>query len=489
MVYIEEVLNIIRIIINLGFLIFVYREVLKLKAPNKYNNYVNSYQYLEDNLKLYYDIDIIKGNETCNSSKEEIPFGNYPGIKNKIPYLHLTVFKGIKLCGIKGENHSYYLEESELKCKSEYQNCGILDSFNQNLCFPKNLSCPLNYFRFSNYPQTSIVKEYKTITIIPGKEYLHYSNQNSQGKIIALFNLSDYKDGPCAIFKESNIKYYFNEDFKKCSSGPKDSFINVGSINKTLLYQENNNLYNKLNDSGYEVSKMINDTLYLYVRNYYGKLSREKSKINSISSKITLIHSILKIIGLIGLILSLSVFSFFIFYFFRKGQLDLSYFISSLVDTRNECWMWFFCCIPFYMMMVLGSLSFFLFFRDGIIKGFQKMNIPLLIYNLFVFILCIILFNIYSNIFSVSFPSQEMIEFQNQINSNKSLYHYLLAFSGLFVVLGFAIIIIAKICSYKRYMKNNNANRLIDTDKSEPNSFPNNIDLTSNSTSSQIIDI
>ena len=38
-------------------------------------------------------------------------------------------------------------------------------------------------------------------------------------------------------------------------------------------------------------------------------------------------------------------------------------------------------------------------------------------------------------------------------------------------------------------MKNNNANRLIDTDKSEPNSFPNNIDLTSNSTSSQIIDI
>ena len=85
--------------------------------------------------------------------------------------------------------------------------------------------------------------------------------------------------------------------------------------------------------------------------------------------------------------------------------------------------------------------------------------------------------------------SQEMIEFQNQINSNKSLYHYLLAFSGLFVVLGFAIIIIAKICSYKRYMKNNNANRLIDTDKSEPNSFPNNIDLTSNSTSSQMIDI
>ena len=43
MVYIEEVLNIIRIIINLGFLIFVYREVLKLKDPNKFNNYVNSY--------------------------------------------------------------------------------------------------------------------------------------------------------------------------------------------------------------------------------------------------------------------------------------------------------------------------------------------------------------------------------------------------------------------------------------------------------------
>lgn len=55
MVYIEEVLNIIRIIINLGFLIFVYREVLKLKDPNKFNNYVNSYQYLDDNLKLYYD--------------------------------------------------------------------------------------------------------------------------------------------------------------------------------------------------------------------------------------------------------------------------------------------------------------------------------------------------------------------------------------------------------------------------------------------------
>ena len=138
--------------------------------------------------------------------------------------------------------------KKDLECKEGFKNCGIIDTLNQQLCLPKNISCPLNDIEIINQYETLKLEEYydKGYEIIFGKndKAFAYTNQ-SDNPVIGRILLNG--DKACANSYEiswESLDDDENNSTKECKHEYKgnyydETYSEFGKISYHELYSDN----------------------------------------------------------------------------------------------------------------------------------------------------------------------------------------------------------------------------------------------------------
>ena len=94
--------------------------------------------------------------------------------------------------------------------------CGK-DSKGNNLYFPSNEHCPINYIEFTSneYPSLPNYEEYKwTTKSIDSNTYMHYTNDYIEGEILVHLRMSTFK--PMGDTESYNDICYLQYGINKC---------------------------------------------------------------------------------------------------------------------------------------------------------------------------------------------------------------------------------------------------------------------------------
>lgn len=168
-------------------------------------------------------------------------------------------------------------------CENGYKPCGLLDTMDNILCFPKRYKCPLNGLQISFNNNTNLLKNGYTEEILENNISIYLNNQENIDRsiIITIFLSFDkpwnHEWGELISNKIKNKeernkrenfpfsnydKYMINVDF------PKLSLISIDNI---LLWENNNE----------KLQKMVEETnpskfYYLFHKNYIGFKSCEE---------------------------------------------------------------------------------------------------------------------------------------------------------------------------------------------------------------------
>ena len=234
---------------------------------NPFNN--NSfYNDLKKNYEMSPITEIeISRSSTIKNSKDSSYFNP------KVPYrlgiieksdkkkLYLTEWKKNSFYVSRMDKKYTYPKITRIKNNNNNKICGK-DSNGNNLYFPKNEACPINYIEFTNSEKPT--KEYNFITKkIDQSTYMHYTNEYIEGEILVHLRISNNNlpIGNDDYYNE--LCHYLYED-DNCKSD-KEYLINDGS--KLYGYEEidNDNSTSINNDD-----VITNKKIYLYKRSYVG---------------------------------------------------------------------------------------------------------------------------------------------------------------------------------------------------------------------------
>ena len=239
-------------------------------------------------------------------------------------YISLSEYNGKNLYKWKGKTFkiersktNYFKSFPKKKTKEMDKECGI-DSFGNKLYYPFKEECPINYIEFSNNENPYLNnKNIKTLKF-NDSNYLHFSNEFVEGKILVDFVVSDHY-GPCSNSKYSkNINSFFNEN--QCNDIILDySYINLDKESFNDFKKDNN-----INENGKNLANMNN--IYLYGRTYIANNNLDKDY--SRKTDIKLIE------GLKSYTLGKNVFSMFAFI------IIISYIISHFKITEKNLFLY-----------------------------------------------------------------------------------------------------------------------------------------------------
>ena len=239
-------------------------------------------------------------------------------------YISLSEYNGKNLYKWKGKTFkiersktNYFKSFPKKKTKEMDKECGI-DSFGNKLFYPFEEECPINYIEFSNNENPYLNnKNIKTLKF-NDSNYLHFSNEFVEGKILVDFVVSDHY-GPCSNSKYSkNINSFFNEN--QCNDLILDySYINLDKESFNDFKKDNN-----INENGKNLANMNN--IYLYGRTYIANNNLDKDY--SRKTDIKLIE------GLKSYTLGKNVFSMFAFI------IIISYIISHFKITKKNLFLY-----------------------------------------------------------------------------------------------------------------------------------------------------
>ena len=202
------------------------------------------------------------------SSSENYELGYFPGTKNE----------GY---GMKEEKKIYYWDSQSFLIKrkkgkySDYLTnknnkklCGK-DSSNNDMYFPNNEDCPINYIEITSNSNPSISNlNFKTLKL--KNRYLHYTNEYISGKILVDFKISDVTPS-ISINKNNNLCKYIDD---MCNLNSEDLLYDlniddenifdlIDSISIQTLFNDNSL---NINTFSYDPSKGIS----LYTQTYIG---------------------------------------------------------------------------------------------------------------------------------------------------------------------------------------------------------------------------
>ena len=242
-----------------SFIILILDFVLVIKK--EYNN--GYFKGLEQNWKKS-PITSIKVFRSSDN-KNYYQFSKFPGTKNK-GYGNEDS-KEI----IFWDSYTFVLERKD---NSNYKNvlkgkvkCGT-DSYGNNLYFESLDECPINGIEITPNPNPSRFKKKTTLQL--DDKYIHYTNENYEGKILVDFKISDdtpsfslnldnnicrYIDGMCNLNKKDFYNKVIGNDSK--------IFDKIDSIQISKLFKDNNI---DINNNSFNSSKNIN----LYAQTYIG---------------------------------------------------------------------------------------------------------------------------------------------------------------------------------------------------------------------------
>ena len=260
-------------------------------------------------------------------------------------YISLSEYNGKNLYKWKGKTFkiersktNYFKSFPKKKTKEMDKECGI-DSFGNKLYYPFKEECPINYIEFSKnkipYLNNKNIKTLK----FNDSDYLHFSNEFVEGKILVDFVVSDHY-GPCSNSKYSkNINSFFNVN--QCNDIILDySYINLDKESFNDFKKDN-----KINENGKNLANMNN--IYLYGRTYIANNNLDKDY--SRKTDIKLIE------GLKSYTSGKNVFSIFAFI------IIIIYIISHFINTKKDnhyLFLWgilsIICCL---IMIILNAID------------------------------------------------------------------------------------------------------------------------------------
>jgi hypothetical protein len=213
----------------------------------------------------------------CYRKRDNLLFCSTVAARPSIAY---TKWKGESLCGkrVPASYLDLIVQTSPNSCPLNTRSCGIIDSLNNVMCVPTSTPCPLNFIKF--IPQNEQVPtnlNYTVLDVTGGK--IIVSNENTQGKLLNEFELSDNQ--PCADpgykneFKPNTYlldPYYGKDQCQEMVGNIQfdDRYYLVDSYNSYSILNENNILPLISTLPEYPNPQQNQHPVNLYARNYIG---------------------------------------------------------------------------------------------------------------------------------------------------------------------------------------------------------------------------
>ena len=194
---------------------------------------------------------------------------------NPIPETEYQKLKNNIICGSRTTKNYFDYYKLSVKqgkeCEKNQKSCGYLDYYNNILCLPENMECPINDIFISNQSNL-FYPNYKSIKL-SDNEYLYYSTENPKGYIIT--SLSPLLFGePCGsrtynffIISSLDIFPYCNYNNRNYNYYYSNKLI---SLNAKEFFSQNN-LYDKITNIPSYYNFINNETLLdLFAIGYIG---------------------------------------------------------------------------------------------------------------------------------------------------------------------------------------------------------------------------
>ena len=296
---------------------------------------------------------------------------------------------------------NYQYKKLFINKKNVTKICGT-DNNGNNLYFPINENCPINFIEITNEKKPSLNFSYYETIYLNNNKYLHYSNQNIEGKIVVQLrvggNIKNYKNNLC-LEKDSSI---FNFNFivqnilsikNKFKCHFDNRYYKLDEMNLTDFLIDNDfPIYNNKKDI-----KTFNNIKYkLYYRSFIGVKSLKKNK--DFLNQFLLLKRIIKNLIILNSILFIIILYFHIYdlYLFLENKyIHLFINIFSILIIQIIIVVSFLLILLFNLMMRLKCNSVFIenirkIFRNdniffiGFSLIFVMLNIISIIYKIFI---------------------------------------------------------------------------------------------------------
>ena len=259
--------------LSIGFNLFIF-------LWPKFN--INVINTIQESLKSYPLIEFdLTENKTNNETKDKNrlgPFFKWPGLYELAhdSYNDEDYYKTVCPPNYMYKIYGYYFDYTKYKtyeellnngniikknseCKNGYKNCGVIDTLEQQLCLPENISCPINDIQIIDSSYDSFINPYKekgydfkeSRSYSENRETFRvtflYSNNQTDKSIIGRILLS--ANWPCANpteFSWEKSEYIENTETKICKNKYKGNLYDktyerFGTIKYNILYEDNLN--------------------------------------------------------------------------------------------------------------------------------------------------------------------------------------------------------------------------------------------------------
>ena len=339
---------------------------------------------------------------------------------------------------------NYQYKKLFINKKNVTKICGT-DNNGNNLYFPINENCPINFIEITNEKKPSLNFSYYETIYLNNNKYLHYSNQNIKGKIVVQLrvggNIKNYKNNLC-LEKDSSI---FNFNFivqnilsikNKFKFHFDNRYYKLDEMNLTDFLIDNDfPIYNNKKDI-----KTFNNIKYkLYYRSFIG--------VNSLNKNVDFLNQFLLLKRIIKNLIILNSILFIIILFIHIYELYLfleNKFIHLFINIISNLIIQiiivvsFLLILLFNLMMRLKCNSVFI---ENIRKIFRNDNIFFIGFSL-IFVMLNIISIIYK-IFIVKYllANFKMSEIKSKLINFYFKYELIIIYAAI-IIFYFTLIIL-----------------------------------------------
>lgn len=250
--------------LSIGFNLFIFLwPKFNINVINTIQESLNSYPLIE------FDLTENKTNNETQDKSRIGPFFKWPGIyelaydaindndyyETVCPPYYMYKIYGYYFDYTKYKTYEELLNNGNIikknsECNNGYKNCGVIDTLEQQLCLPENISCPINDIQIIDSYFDSSINSYKekgydfkeSPSYLKDQVTFLYSNNQTNKSIIGKILLNDY--WPCANPTEFSWEKSEYMETKICKNKYKGylydtTYIPFGVISYNILYEDN----------------------------------------------------------------------------------------------------------------------------------------------------------------------------------------------------------------------------------------------------------
>lgn len=363
--------------LSIGFNLFIF-------LWPKFN--INVINTIQESLKSYplieFDLTYNKTNNETQDKSRLGPFFKWPGIyeldydaindrdyyRTVCPPYYMYKIYGYYFDYTKYKTYEELLNNGNIikknsECKNGYKNCGVIDTLEQQLCLPENISCPINDIQIIDSRFDSLINPYKekgydfkeSTSYLGDQVTFLYSNNQTDKSIIGRILLNG--NWPCANpteFSWEKSEYIETNETKICKNKYKGNLYDktynpFGVISYNRLYKDNLN-----SNHFYDADSTKSKKTYLnFFQHTFIGVDRECLKDSNIKD----IPDSLNMVDLLDWIRYCSLAFAILNFLFVVLVINFDLCLDKYSDSDNESYL----DIPEKFYLLLNSVAFVLY--------------------------------------------------------------------------------------------------------------------------------